>query len=191
MIERCNNVPNCKDHSDEYDCKIMLLDERVYRKQFVPMADAHHHVEVKISAIITSIGNFDVFTMSYAIKFIMILKWFDHHLTFVNLKPNYHDNLVGYEKKHLIWIPPVCMNNSEGNVWVSVDEPSSKVYIERQGKHTVGPLSEIHETHYYSGDENNLIFEAEYENNFHCNYDLQCFPFDTQVCRMEVGSSEM
>ena len=191
MTERCNNVPNCKDHSDEYDCEIMLLDEHVYQKQFAPIADAHHHVEVKIAAIITSIGNFDDLTMSYSIKFVMILKWFDHHLTFANLKPNYHDNLVGYEKKHSIWIPPVCMNNSEGNVWVSVDEPSSKVYIERQGKHTVGPLSEIHETHYYSGDENNLIFEAEYENNFHCNYDLQCFPFDTQVCRMEVGSSEM
>ena len=187
MSERCNNVPNCKDHSDEYDCEIMLLDEHVYRKQFAPIADAHHHVEVKIAALITSIGNFDDLTMSYSIKFVLILKWFDHHLRFANLKPNYHDNLVGYDKKHAIWIPPVCMNNSEGNVWVSVDEPSSKLYIERQGKHTVGPLSEIHETHYYSGDENNLIFEAEYENSFHCNFNLQCFPFDTQVCGMEVS----
>ena len=166
----------------------MLLDEHLYRKQFAPIANAHHHVEVKVAALITSIGNFDDLTMSYSIKFVLILKWFDHHLTFANLKPNYHDNMVGYEKKHAIWIPPVCMNNSEGNVWVSVDEPSSKVYIERQGTHTVGPLSEIHETHYYSGDENNLIFEAEYENNFHCNYNLHCFPFDTQVCGMEVSS---
>ena len=68
----------------------MLLDEHLYRKQFAPIADAHHHVEVKVAALITSIGNFDDLTMSYSIKFVLILKWFDHHLTFANLKPNYH-----------------------------------------------------------------------------------------------------
>ena len=78
------------------------------------------------------------------------------------------------------------INNSDGNIWVSVDESSSKIYVERKGTHTVGPLSEIRETHYYTGDENNLVFEAEYENKFHCSYDLHCFPFDTQVCGMEV-----
>jgi len=185
MEERCNNVPNCKDRTDEYDCEMLRLDEHVYRKQFPPIADAHHHIEVTVSALIVNIGNFDDLSMTYTVKFVMILKWFDHHLIFANLKPNYHDNLIG-DKKHSIWIPPLCMNNSDGNVWVSVDEPSAKIYVERKGKHVVGPLSELQETHYYSGHENNLIFEAEYDNKFHCTYDLHCFPFDTQVCGMEV-----
>ena len=188
MVDRCNNVPDCADHTDEYDCEILLLDEHVYRKQFAPIADAHHHVEVKVATLIVNIGNFDDLTMTYTIKFKLILKWYDHHLTFANLKDNFHDNLVGYEKKHSIWIPPICMNNSDGNVWVSVDEPSSKVYVEKQGIHEEGPISELHETHYYAGDDNNLIFEAMYENKFHCSYDLHCFPFDTQVCGMEVNT---
>jgi hypothetical protein len=164
---------------------MLVLDEHVYRKQFPPIADAHQHVDITFSALIINIGNFDDLSMTYTVKFVMILKWFDHHLTFANLKPNYHDNLIG-DKKHSIWIPPLCMNNSDGNIWVSVDEPSAKVYVERKGKHVVGPLSELQETHYYSGHENNLVFEAEYDNKFHCSYDLHCFPFDTQVCGMEV-----
>ena len=187
MADRCNNVPNCNDGTDEYDCEIMLLDEHVYRKQFAPIADAHGHVDVSVAAMISNIGNFDDLTMSYSVKFVLILKWFDHHLTFANLKPNYHDNIISDANKHSIWIPPLCMNNSDGNVWVSVDEPSSKVYIEKMEDHVVGPIEDIHETHYFAGAENNLIYEAEYENKFHCSYDLHCFPFDTQVCGMEVS----
>ena len=187
MEERCNNVPNCEDSTDEYDCEIMLLDSHTYRKQFPPIADMDHHVEVAVSAYIMKISNFNDLAMTYTIKFVLRLNWFDHHLTYANLKDNLHDNMVGYEKKHSIWIPPITLNNSEGNVWISVDEPSSKVYIEKKGKPVIGPTSDIHETYYYSGQENKVVFIAEYEHTFHCSFDLQCFPFDTQVCGMEVG----
>ena len=103
MVERCNNVPDCADHTDEYDCEIILLDEHVYRKQFAPIADAHHHVEVRVACLIVNIGNFDDLTMTYTIKFKLILKWYDHHLTFANLKDDFHDNLVD-----------ICINYARG-----------------------------------------------------------------------------
>ena len=187
MVERCDNVPNCEDMSDEYDCQILMLDTHTYRKQYPPIADMDHHVDVKVGAYIINIGNFDDLAMTYSVKFVLKLKWYDHHLTYAYLKDDYHENMLGYEMKHAIWLPPLSLNNTEGNIWVSVDEPSSKVYILKEAKPVVAPATKLDEVHYYSGHENELYFTDEYEPKFSCSFDLACFPFDTQVCGMEVG----
>ena len=59
MEERCDNVPNCEDSTDEYDCEIMLFDSHIYRKEFPPIADMDHHVDVAVSAFIMKISNFN------------------------------------------------------------------------------------------------------------------------------------
>ena len=165
----------------------MLLDRHIYRKQYPPIEDMDHHVIVDISALILKMGNFQDLTMSYTVKFVLIMKWHDNHLMYANLKQNFRENLIDDEKKNSIWIPPLTFNNSDGNVMVSVDEPSAKVFVEKTGKPTVASTSVIDETLYYSGHDNNVVFIAEYENAFHCNFELTCYPFDTQICAVEVS----
>ena len=172
--------------SDEKDCEIMLLDEHFYRKQLPPIEDMNHHVHVDVSCRILNMGNFNDLAMSYVVKFILILKWHDHRLTYTNLKQDYHENLVNDEKKHAIWIPPLTLNNTDGNVMVSIDDPHSNVYVERSGQPTIGPPSIMDETLFYSGHDSKVVFISEYELNFHCSFDLVCYPFDTQICGMEV-----
>ena len=164
----------------------MLLDDASYRKEYPPIEKVGQKVIVEVSTFILKMSKFDDLAMSYNVKFVVQLKWLDPNVRYANLKENYLENLVSEEKKRSIWIPPLTFNNTKGNKRISVDEPSSQVFVEKKGHYKVAPLSDILETLYYSGSENYVVLNTEYELNFNCYFDLHCFPFDTQVCGMEV-----
>ena len=45
---------------------------------------------------------------------------------------------------------------------------------------------ELHETAHYSGADNPIIYTREFDLEFKCFFDLIYFPFDTQICNIEL-----
>ena len=85
-------------------------------------------------------------------------------------------------------MPPLKFKNSVKNQIVANDGTAHQTWlIERGGEPQIQPLSVLDETYIYLGSENMLKFEAEYELIFLCNYNLGCYPFDTQICTLMVS----
>ena len=105
------------------------------------------------------------FTLSYSIR----MKWRDDRLSFssetfgsvayINLHP---------DEMHKIWIPDLFYMNEEGE---SISKPFS--------------VSNSASRIYASGD---VLFFRKLETKFRCQMKLQNYPFDTQMCHMEISS---
>ena len=189
---RCNQKPDCVDKSDEISCTIMLMDESNYDKQHTPQntTNSKHALNVFASLGVLMLGEFSEIDLSYKIKFLFEVQWFDQRLSFQNLGNDTYRNIIGTDEKKQIWTPPLSFNNSDKTTSLtidrSVDEPSVNIYVKRSGRWKVAPPSYLHEAYLYKGSENPLIMRTEYNLKVQCVYLLSFYPFDHQLCRMQV-----
>ena len=196
MLQRCDGVYDCIDKSDENACDIISLDKFSYRKEQPPSMSSActDEVNVTLSFEIFKISKFLEVGHSFNMKFLIIAKWLDNRLTFRNLKDNVFKNVVGTQQKNLLWIPPLIFNNSEDTTTLSinrqgVDDTMVNLFVERgyNNKFSFAEPSYLDETYFYKGEENLLLLTTEYNMILHCNYELEDYPFDTQLCTMDVS----
>ena len=196
MQQRCDGVYDCIDKSDENACDIISLDKFNYRQEQPPSMSSActDEVNVTLSFEIFKISKFLEVGHSFNVKFLIIAKWLDNRLTFRNLKDNVFKNVVGTQQKNLLWIPPLIFNNSEDTTTLSinrqgVDDTMVNLFVERgyNNKFSFAAPSYLDETYFYKGEENLLLLTTEYNTILHCNYELEDYPFDTQLCTMDVS----
>ena len=91
--------------------------------------------------------------------------------------------LTGDEIKTL-WLPLILYDNTDqkqttrlGTEW----EWMSVVTASREGNFTRSEVDEVDEAEIFEGDENTLTMNQTYTWEFQCQYELQNYPFDTQV----------
>ena len=186
MERKCDNFFDCDDGSDEKDCNILIVDKNSYRKEYPPITRRGLKLNVQVSVSILSMGEFKDISMSYRAKFELTSKWFDKRLLYSNLKNDIYKNTIGKEEMAMIWTPPIIFNNTL-EVETSRQNGFSKIFIDKQGKHFVPPPSIIDETFHYTGSDNALYLLAEYDLVLYCKFELECYPFDTQMCTIEVN----
>ena len=88
LDERCDSVQHCEDWSDELDCSPLQLPQS-YMKQFAPIKMVNKNVvPVKVTLNLSILSVLDILEMegSMVLKFVLYMSWFDHRITFVNLK---------------------------------------------------------------------------------------------------------
>ena len=142
MKQRCDQIPNCEDGSDEANCQLIVLNKG-YNKDVPPFKMINYHpvqispAEVHVSITIFNVTSIDEVENTIAMKFEVKLRWFDHRLTFNNLKP--HRPFLNKLKKtdiEQIWLPLVTYQNTDqfqttrleglGDEWVT------KVMLDRK-----------------------------------------------------------
>ena len=191
MERRCDEYSDCRDdhHSDETGCEVLIIDNDSYRKEYPPVATRGKKLHVSVNIRVMDLSEIAEVRMSYRVKFKISLGWFDPRLKFTNLKSHFTQNVIGVNKRNSVWMPPLIFNNSAKNQIVSSDPNTpQRWFIDRRGEARVAPPSVLDETYFYAGSENMLIFEAEYDLIFFCKFRLECYPFDTQICTLEVSS---
>jgi hypothetical protein len=94
-------------------------------------------------------------------------------------------NIVKDEQKDGTWIPPIIFNNTDKNIMV-IESHNPDLFIRRQGNHTNSPLTSVNEDFLYKGSENILDFRVGHKLTFQCDFQLHAYPFDTQVCMIQV-----
>ena len=85
-----------------------------------------------------------------------------------------------------IWLPPIAYSNIEKNLKIAYNGDVI-VEIQRKGKGTPKPITDLDEGQIFKGDENDLILTALQEDYFFCLFELSEFPFDTQECSIDVN----
>ena len=185
MEKRCNHVPNCRDKSDEKDCKIMAFHEG-YKKWMPPITPKRATIwpaQVNASLTILRVIFIEEEDHSIKLQFQIGLMWKDYRLTYFNLKTDLHLNTLSSEQMKNLWLPIVIYTNTEqlestrlGENW----EWTTNIWVRRENPIKLG-YEWLDETEIFNGSENSLVMVQSYTHEFQCTFQLQHYPFDTQV----------
>ena len=189
MEQRCDQVVQCKDKSDERNCQIMTLEES-YNKIVPPITTVSDTnftvvpVDVNISLNLLKIVEMEEEKNKINFQFQITLEWRDTRITYHNLKNKASLNALTEKEIKTLWFPLVIYDNTDqkeltrlGMEW----EWNTQINIIREGNFTRSGLDEVDEIEIFKGKENKLQMQQVYTWKFQCLYDLHNYPFDTQV----------
>ena len=127
----------------------------------------------------------------FSTKIQLTLTWKDSRLQMFNVKKDLNLNILPANEKESVWVPVITfLNTNDGQV--TINDKKSKSTILRQGNFTRSPRSFLDNIYIFKGSENPIKNERLYEINWICNYQIQWYPFDTQLCSMVfVPTSEI
>ena len=143
MTKRCDQFPNCADGSDEKGCQLVVLNEG-YNKVVPPFTtdtdfdDARIlPAEVSVSMEVFKVMSIDEVENTIDLKFEIKLEWFDHRLTYNNLKENRPFlNALNDSDIPRIWLPIIVYQNTDQFETTRlgwINEWSTSVTILRKG----------------------------------------------------------
>ena len=183
MNLRCNQLPDCRDESDERNCNILVLKDG-YNME-VPPIDSSDPVDVWASIDLLKLVHIDEADYSIEIQFEITLKWKEKRAMYFNLKRRDSLNALSQKDIDTLWLPKVIYENTDqkettrlGSNW----EWDTRVVVRREQENgrMSGPES-VDETEIFSGFENSLVMNQTYTHSFQCNFEFPKYPFDTQV----------
>ena len=184
MEERCNQVPDCRDESDEKGCKVIILKDG-YNKNIPPIP-----ANVNISITLMKIVEIEEVDHSIHLQFQISLQWKEsRRVQYQNLKEKTSLNALTDEDIKTIWLPLIVYDNTDQKetTRLGVDwEWVTRVTVTREGNFTRSTDEEVDEAEIFEGAENRLTMKQTYTWEFQCQYKLQRYPFDTQVTKVKV-----
>ena len=121
---------------------------------------------------------------SIDLQFQITLEWKENRATYHNLKKEPYLNALSSDDINKLWLPLVVYTNTDqkettrlGVEW----EWSTNVLVKREGPSVQSEAEVLEEIEIFKGGENSLSMVQSYTHEFQCVYQLEKYPFDTQV----------
>ena len=176
--------PNCWDKSDENGCQLIIF-EKNYNKNIPPIGEeTDGSANVSISITLMKIVEIEEVDHSIHLQFQISVWWKENRVKYQNLKEETSLNILTEDDFNRIWLPLIVFDNTDqkettrlGMDW----EWATRVTVTREGNFTRSEIEEVDEVEIFEGDENRLTMNQTYTWEFQCQYELQRYPFDTQV----------
>ena len=183
---RCDKNPNCADLSDEKECKIVSLDIEQYLKDDTPPPlSPGKRLEVILSLDVQNILDIQEVQKILALKFNMEANWKDSRLQFYNLKEDEELNTLMFSEKQQIWVPTILFSNTRDDL-TSTNDKYAFAKVIRSMNGTLLSLESNEDILEYKGSENEIKINRIYEVDFICDYNMRFYPFDIQVCTLDL-----
>ena len=182
MESRCDAVKDCVDGSDEQDCDVFVIPQG-YMRDLTPIPKTGHDVLVNFSINILHI-EIDEKTNTFVAKLSHTRQWFDKRLTYKHLK--YNDqrmNVFPEAEVEAIWLPKVTFYNIRSSDAFSKTDVYDVLEAIPNDNFTYKAEDNMH---IFKGSENSLRLTREHNVEWICEYKYHWYPFDSQVCRMEL-----
>ena len=64
----------------------------------------------------------------------------------------------------------------------------SKLLVKREAAGILNDYQELHEAIIFEGAQNPVVYSREFERDFSCSFNLDLYPFDTQICEMWISA---
>ena len=192
MTRRCDQVPaeepNCRDRSDERNCRMLLLED-VYNKNIPPISEIYDRiipVPVNISITLMKVVEIEETDHSIHLQYEISLHWRENRVKYQNLKDKSSLNALTRPDIEMLWLPLVQYVNTDQKESSRLGEYGNgewvtDVSIIKEGNFTRSGLQEVDEAEIFDGNANTLMMTQTYAWQFQCKYKLQQYPFDTQV----------
>ena len=181
-------MPDCRDKSDEEECRLLVL-EKGYNKNIPPIASIKPKVEVNISITLMKIVEIEERDHSIHLQFQITLEWKEtERVRYHNLKQDVSLNALTDEDLGKLWLPLIIFDNTDQKDSTRLGEYgngewTTTVTVTREGNFTRSEVEVVDEIEVFKGSANKLTMNQTYTREFQCKYQLQRYPFDTQVCR--------
>ena len=140
-------------------------------------------LEIDVAIFLLNVNKIEL-PSRFNVKMQLVLIWNDYRLTFHNLQKS--GNIIDSESQYKIWIPQLTFSNTEDNMKLINDDSTSLTILQR-GPYKRNTRKETHEGTIFKGDENFIEYSREYELDLLCSYNLINYPFDTQLCTIDVA----
>ena len=180
MVKRCDDKFDCKDKSDENKCNKVFLDEKFYNNDIPPYIIGSN-VRINVSIYLSSVDNI-ILPSTFDTKFLLELTWKDYRITYHDLQ---EVNIINDETRESIWIPPLYFSNSKDNEILKNDEKTI-ISILKMTQPKFNSNKELHEITVYEGSQTLIKYHRKYSMIVICHYQLQYYPFDHQICTIDV-----
>ena len=197
MQDRCNQLADCRDESDEENCQLLVLRKGYNRKipPIVPNLDNPNTlapVPVRVSITLLKIVGIGEVQHSIELQFQIEMEWFESRATYNNLNENSAMNVLTSQSIETMWLPLITYANTDQKATTRLammNEWSTHVMVRREGNLTRGGMELVDEVEAFRGDQNSLVMKQVYTKTFRCQYDFQLYPFDTQTCTIRMDAS--
>ena len=122
------------------------------------------------------------------LQFQISMQWRENRAKYQNLKQDTTLNALSTSDLNSIWLPLIVYDNTDqkeqtrlGMDW----EWGTTVAVTREEENPErSGVEVVDETEVFQGAENTLTMNQTYTWEFQCQYVLERYPFDTQVCHM-------
>ena len=127
----------------------------------------------------------------YEAQFTLIMSWYDKRLVFNNLNSLTEKNSLSKNEREKLWFPKVVFENTNDKLQTVMDDITTTNIKSFNITSFKFADKTVHEAvKQYSGKENLLIMSKFYNIRFHCEFQMQWYPFDLQVCQVIFGSQK-
>merc|ERR1712130_841760 len=139
-------------------------------------------------------GSISEMGMSFSSKLELRMTWFEARVRWRNLRSSQNLNRVPQfipqvtqDASGNIWTPTIIFSNSPLSDQTILDQQAVLTVAKRTGPIPALPEEEV-EVAYYSGAKNPVTYTRTFKNTFACVFNLKKYPFDTQVCKIQLDS---
>ena len=116
MAQRCDQVPNCRDESDEKGCHVLVLKEG-YNKRVPPVGKNEEGkltpAPVKVSLSLLKVVDMKEEDYSIELQIQITLQWKENRANYHNLKPETYLNALSENEIKNLWLPLVVYTNTD------------------------------------------------------------------------------
>ena len=188
LEQRCDGRTDCQDESDEQECKAFVTYDG-YKKFLAPPPVRNEkklllNVSINIDKII-EINDNDGFFMT---KWTMNRKWLNPQLTYQNLKRSPVKNRISVDEIKKIWTPWFVFENIRYKDDTKRSDKKDVMMIipNQEFNFKLSDKTNFQNTRLFKGDENVIDFYKQYTTKWVCDFDMRWYPFDNQICRMDM-----
>ena len=197
IADKSDFIPDCWDGLDEGNFPLFSLKNiEGYEKDLPDIEYNQEHEEkdeeiklkpINVSVDINNIESIQEVKARYTASLTLRISWYDSRLTWNDLNGDIFLNRPNEEQLDIFWTPEMVFSNSEQGTILPRD-PKAKILVAMKGNFTMSDQFTLKETAFYKGSENPLVYSREFNMKFKCAFKLAFFPFDTQVCNIELNA---
>nr|XP_045599679.1 uncharacterized protein LOC123758956 [Procambarus clarkii] len=184
--ERCNLRSDCHDGSDEETCNFLLL-PKGYRNYLTPVnPETGEKLGLHPHIILTRFDAIEDISMTVSMELKVSLSWLDHRLTFANLQDSQRASLISRSDQDSMWLPDYKFENIyRGNI-KTLEET---VAVERSSDQLKPEFNRLNMDTLFPGTKNSLTQTKKFIGTFTCDFQLYFYPFDSQLCEIQLQLS--
>ena len=160
----------------------MLVMKTTCKNKIAPFEFNDGIIPVNVNLSVTVIDVLSILEkdLQIMLKFRLFMNWYDYRLSYHNLKESKLLNSLTRNEVEQIWIPFIIFSNTENSEFTEGNK-ESEISVIREGDFSESTLDITEERNIFVGKENRMSFRQMYSKQFRCLFQLQLYPFDTQV----------